>query len=396
MRRIHGKLMLVLFASLVFGLGGTLAAWLAWRPNQWLANRLMVQMQHAETDQIDWYAAQLAALDAPGWEALLATVQNSERPELRLAARQALFNSVRSWRMLSADVSERKVASIAHLLAGRVSSADASALCFYADLAERLLDWPSSSGDATGRVYDCEQVVRAARKVGWPLQPTFEPSSEPASTANSSLEITHFSDLSESDAAISSDTQERVSAKISDLPEPEMPAEGESSPEQFAADEVSSAPLILESPKPPAAKVQTPTEVSTNPPAPPQRDWQSTKLVELVHALREPQSAAAAEAELRRRNFNAANLRVAHAVADPNADNRLKLVHAIPELVGVDAIGWLMLLAKDESPRIRFAAVQLLSTTNDPQVLRRLQELDETETDDQIRLVIRKAQMIVR
>ena len=400
MQRLSGKSKLVFLTSLVIGLGGPLALWLLapWQPNRWLANRLLVHLRNAQGEQIDWYATQLAAMDAPGWDVLLATVQDRDRPELQLAAQRVLVDTVRSWRELSADDSAPKVAGMANLLAQRVTTADAPALCFYADLAERLLDWPGSSRDATGRVYNCEQVVRAARKVGWPLRPPDDPAVQPFNAAvPSNTEVAHLSDVPESDTSKLTETTESTTATISDLPSSESVADGQFSDQPPAAGDVSSiVPMMLESPQPPQLEIQVKQEAGNDPPGPPQRTWESAELMELVRALRDPQLAGEAEAELRRRKFNAVNLRVARAASDPSADNRLKLVNLVPELVGIDAIGWLMLLAKDESPRVRFAAVQLLSTTNDPRVLRRLQELDETETDDQIRTVLRKAQTVVR
>lgn len=407
MQRFRGRSKLVVLASLVVGLGVPLALWLLapWQPDWWLADRIMVQMRQAPAGQIDGYAAQLAALDSPGWERLLAAVQDRDRPELRIAAQRALVDSVQSWRRLSGEDSERKVADMSKLLAQRASTRDVAAICFYADMAERLLDWPNYSLVATDRVYNCEQVVRAARKVGWPLRPADDPPVQPLNAtvqppslpADGGREVTHLSDLSEPETPMPTDSSAATTAKISDTPSSETVADATPSDQSPAPGDVASRVANkLEAPQPTPVEIQATPLATSESSNPLRRNWEQMELMEIVRTLRDRQLATEAEAELRRRKLNAVSLRVARAAADPSAENRLKLVHMIPELVGVDSIGWLMLLAKDESPRVRFAAVQLLSTTNDPRVLQRLQELDETETDDQIRTVLRKAQTVMR
>ena len=167
------------FAILAVGLGAPLAVWMLapGSPSQWLAKRLWVQMQQAELDQIDFYAQQLAALGKPGWEELLSTLRQ-DRVELRNAAQKALVRAVQQWRSQSSAGSSEQISQLASTLVRRLNHASTEELYFYGDVAERILDGPSVAGDGTSLVYDCEQIMRAARKIGWPRRETAEPAEE--------------------------------------------------------------------------------------------------------------------------------------------------------------------------------------------------------------------------
>ena len=94
---------------------------------------------------------------------------------------------------------------------------------------------------------------------------------------------------------------------------------------------------------------------------------------------------------MRRRGFDEANLRVAQAAAGAEPEARLKLVRLLPELSGIDTVGWLVHFAQDPSPRVRAGAIQLLSTGTDRRIADYLKQLDETETDEDVRAALRSA-----
>jgi hypothetical protein len=65
-------------------------------------------------------------------------------------------------------------------------------------------------------------------------------------------------------------------------------------------------------------------------------------------------------------------------------------------LTGVDATGWLLILARDESPRVRTAAVQVLATAADPRIRQQLQTLAETESDAGVYAAMKEASSTTR
>jgi hypothetical protein len=391
-RMKHKPFFLIILA---LSLGAPLAVWMlaSVRPSDWLARRLQLQLEQAEKEHVDVYAQQLAALGEPGWKPLLAAL-HSDRSEVRLAARHAITEMVDSWRSFSTDVSAPKVAQLVRQLVENLNRANTDEVHFYADLAERLLAWPSSGGDGTSYVYDCEQIVRAARKSGWPL-PKIAEQPEPSVTASEQVPV-----VVEPANVVLPNTASAVEIvepsltgpiSISDSA-PEIATESISSNSESNVKDVESMPSLSsdESPLVSQAVSSAAQPIDPEPIAAVQPNWPRLEVTEILGLLSNEQFSAGAEGELKRRGFDAVNLRVARAAADANPENRLKLIHLLPELSGVDAIGWLLLLAKDKSPRVRFTAIQLLSTGNDARIQRHLQQLDETETDEAVRTVLRE------
>lgn len=392
-----------LWVILVVGLTVPLAYWLLAKsgPTRWFADRLHAQMLAADADRIDFYAGQLAALEFEGWSALLAA-EHSLRPEVVRAARRAITDLVDSWRRLPPDMATVRVRELAKMLAESRTD-DSESLHFRADLAESLLAWPTGGRPGVDLVFHCEQLLRAAKKVGWPKRPEFDAAPEPPPVLAVATEATPrpsaSEQLSSPATAINamSDSGERIaSSGESDRELPEGDARSIShdsapfgpSPELFFVPSSQQAAQLRSPPGEPL--VQSNASPSSEASAP---DWPRLNLIDLLQHLRDADLAPSAESELRRRGCNELNLRVARTAADESIENRLKLVRLLPELPGLDTFGWLLVLARDESPRVREAAVQLLSTANNPRVQRELEQLDQTETDDAVRSALRSFRM---
>jgi hypothetical protein len=102
-----------------------------------------------------------------------------------------------------------------------------------------------------------------------------------------------------------------------------------------------------------------------------------------LHAGR-PQ-ATAARAELDRRGFSPRQIDVGEHLVSPDAAERLQWIEWLPGIRGVDARFWLLRLSHDPNPHVRRAAVGLLATDRDPEVVRRLQRVVVEDPDERIR-----------
>ena len=113
--------------------------------------------------------------------------------------------------------------------------------------------------------------------------------------------------------------------------------------------------------------------------------------LELMQMLHSPNvfDARAASAELERRSFNASQIELGRRLTDPDVTARLSLVEALPHL-NVDAYPWLFQLIRDHDPRVRTAAATILSTGDDPHVIKRLQWMELDERDESVRSQLRQ------
>lgn len=93
----------------------------------------------------------------------------------------------------------------------------------------------------------------------------------------------------------------------------------------------------------------------------------------------------AARAELDARGFSPRQIEVGEHLVSPDAAERLQWTEWLPGIRGVDARFWLLRLSHDPNGHVRRAAVGLLATDRDPEVVRRLQRVVVEDTDERIR-----------
>jgi HEAT repeat protein len=102
-----------------------------------------------------------------------------------------------------------------------------------------------------------------------------------------------------------------------------------------------------------------------------------------LHA-QDPHDAAEAQAELKRRGFGEREIALARQLSDPDPQTRRRLVRQLPGLAGLDAAPWLVELSRDADAEVRWTALTLLATTNDPALLDRVAELVRGDPDPRI------------
>ncbi|HKD36830.1 MAG TPA: HEAT repeat domain-containing protein, partial [Pirellulales bacterium] len=103
------------------------------------------------------------------------------------------------------------------------------------------------------------------------------------------------------------------------------------------------------------------------------------------------QITAAAQAELERRGVSGPLVELARRLADHDPAVRLQLAESLPTLAGVDARPWLLELSYDEDPQVRAAAVTLMATSGDIELLKRVQQVALDDPDDHTRAQAEKA-----
>src|SRR6185437_15812286 len=111
--------------------------------------------------------------------------------------------------------------------------------------------------------------------------------------------------------------------------------------------------------------------------------WKKTAMGELFAELASgsAQASAAADAELARRGFSRREIEVGKHLTSTDADERRRWTEALPGMRGIDAKGWLLLLSRDDNAGVRRAAVTLMATSQDPQMLGRVEEVARNDAD---------------
>jgi HEAT repeat protein len=94
----------------------------------------------------------------------------------------------------------------------------------------------------------------------------------------------------------------------------------------------------------------------------------------------------AAEAELKRRGFDALRLSIARRVYHPDRQMRLQLVRDLPGITGIGATDWLLTMAGDEDEEVRLAAITLLATVGDPGLLAQVEAIARNDPAERIRI----------
>lgn len=89
--------------------------------------------------------------------------------------------------------------------------------------------------------------------------------------------------------------------------------------------------------------------------------------------------------QLARRGFTARQIEVGRHLTSPDAHERHQWVEALPGIRGVEAKAWLLHLSRDQSLAVRRAAITLLATSRDPEVVRRMAQLATQESDAELR-----------
>jgi hypothetical protein len=414
-----GRLLGITLAATVL-LGILAAAWHSRRP-EILAERWQARLAELPDAELEPQLLRIAELGDVGIPVLTAALVSPREP-LREAARTAILEEMARWELLPTEAAIGKLSKLAESLAVASREFDAPTRRFAADLALRILHWPHEDGDARrpALLAWCEAVLAAA------AAPRGAPSviaMQPATTAPTVMSDNAGAD--ESLPVLARYPGGGLPVELASLPpreianlrhgDAEIQPAGEPNrlPEQFATkplgetseppDPFDRAPAANRPRRLPVAgdasqsarllsgdaADRLPAEINLSYAA----AWKGLKIRELMPKLdsADPQVAANARGELNRRGVTGPLIDLARRAADPNPTVRLELAESLPTLNGVDARPWLLELSYDDDPKVRTAAVTLMATSGDLDLLKRVQQVSLDDPDDHTRAQAEKA-----
>lgn len=385
------------------------------------------QLDTVPDEQAAILLSQVAELGEPGIPVLVEAL-GSERESVARAGKHALLDQLDRWRILRARASSPKLAVLAEALADRVGQFGPTARHDAADLATRILLWPLDSRvvDRSRVIGCCEKVFQAtmARRgapvegglaahrplpvegaEGGPYRPPAADDPIPFGASVAELSRLPGGGLPIESLSLSATPGEAGADRVGDiraerprrLPLPSAarplintPQESQrlSAAPQRVGPRPESRPLFAEPPSgPTGARPSSETGQEDTAPRVPAGEPLETETVELMQWLdcKDDSTAARAQAELVRRGFTNLHLELARRLFDPDPEVRRQLARSLPNLEGVDAVPWLLRLARDPDPEVRLVAIGLIATTGDPRLLERIERIAREDPDPGIR-----------
>jgi hypothetical protein len=91
-----------------------------------------------------------------------------------------------------------------------------------------------------------------------------------------------------------------------------------------------------------------------------------------------------AEKELGKCGFGTVHLELARKLTSSDARLRANLADVLPRVSGIDARKWLLWLSRDEDADVRLAALGVMATAADPELLHRVAEMAHDDSDQRI------------
>ena len=427
---------LALAAIGVFVLAAVVAATVL--PRQWLAMRWSRQLERLPDDEVPSRMEQLAALEEAGIPVLVEAL-GSDREIVADSARAVLFEQIERWSVLPAERSSRRAAVLARALAAHVDELHPAGQSAAVALAERLLARPASfdAGVGARMVADCEYVLRAATDASSDA-PTdaLARSNTKSSSENRAGESPRGGGYGDGggelpglprlpsvrdvpggnlpmEAALVPPLPAGLSWDDSDwLPTAEAPIPGTGSgpsrsgtvprtlrpenarrmgPDDGSSPEHPAPPALLDSPGDEAPGTLPQVEADRLPEpdraeVPSLDDLDRAVPLSIVALLRsgDERVVRAAAYELGRRGLTDDDLALAWRLSRADAENRRELVERLPRLGQIDVRRWLLWLSHDEDAGVRLAAVTVMATSRDPQLLDRLREMQGSESDPEV------------
>ena len=102
------------------------------------------------------------------------------------------------------------------------------------------------------------------------------------------------------------------------------------------------------------------------------------------------QLADQARRELERRGFRPDEIELGRRFADADGPRRRLLLESLPSQPGLDLRPWLLHFATDDDPQVRLAAITIMATTRDPQLLDRVKQSVFADADEEVRRTARR------
>ncbi|MBX3411134.1 MAG: HEAT repeat domain-containing protein [Pirellulales bacterium] len=113
----------------------------------------------------------------------------------------------------------------------------------------------------------------------------------------------------------------------------------------------------------------------------------TSPVIEMAQRLHSPVDATrvAARAELRAIGYSDVHVELLHAVTDADAEKRAAAARALPVMRGMNARPWLLWLSYDDLEEVRHAALSVLATSYDPELMDRMREAANADAAPRVR-----------
>jgi hypothetical protein len=365
----------------------------------WFPIRELVLAKVAEEELADAADAtvpgvlrKLAALGEPGRAAVVRAL-GSPRAVIVRSAVQSLDAELESWSRLSPEAVEPRLAELARLLASQVEALQPPAQAAARRLAMRILRWPEAglSIDRADVILACERVLSAQPppRVVQANQPRRGATTRVAKKRTGPRAVDRRQAKSRMSEwprpALLPDQMAASTLSRADSSAPPSPNEI-AEPARF--DPRDSVPLASAEASPDQAHLEAASAASLAGGNGATEDHELDRLstLDLFARLHDaPTVAQRAARLLERRGFTLRQIEVGKHLTSPDAHERHQWVEALPGMRGVEAKAWLLHLSRDQSLSVRRAAISLLATNRDPEVLRRLAEVAAEERDPDLR-----------
>ncbi|MCE9526917.1 MAG: HEAT repeat domain-containing protein [Planctomycetales bacterium] len=381
--------------------GGVLVFQLVERTKGWTARsraeQLGSELLSAETpEQLEAIARELGTLDDAAAKPLVEALV-SDDPFISAAAGNEISRLLAAWRQQPRKSSGTKVSALAKELAGKCDSIPPEQQRLARQWAEGILLWPlKGSGVDTATVLtDCEAILAmpppdedhlaerlarlARRKKKEQEQEQRQENPLDVEMQTEGIPPQDFANLppivSPENVPLPPSVSE--SSAADDFTEVEEPNSFPRNPREPRGIYVPRARPIEEASPPAEPNTLPKGEPSLLPPikaSASQEELTSLPDREVMLDLHSEDAAitAAAEKELSRRGYKAVHLSIARQLTDPDSAVRLKLVQALPRARGIDPRPWLLRLSEDRDEGVRAAALSILRTSQDPELLQKL------------------------
>lgn len=390
--RIFGVASVIVLAAAM--LAGLMWLWSAHARHT--ARQLASDLETLPDEQLRPQLRRLASLGDAGLPALCAALA-SPRPAVAAAAGDAMQEELCRWELLPAASSGPKLAIVARLLAHQASLPDGGDRSYLADLAERLLTWPQADVLLTPQITaDCHQILDALADAPSPRLLVAHTASAPlrrlpaeaVRVALQTGEDAPHGATADFVAPASMPDETRpaaASATPAAAPPPALlPAEvSEARPLGGAALEIKPMVGI------PVAEV---TNVPSQQSAVPLAELNTLPLAQLLHSP-DPTLSKSAHLELERRGHAPLEIYLMDALTDADPAKRSRAAASLLGVAGMDARPWLLWLSRDQDAAVRLAALTLMATSGESQMLGRIREMAQSDADAGVRA---QAQRVAR
>ncbi len=409
---------------------------------RFLAAHWRTRLATVSEDRAPVLLESVARLGEPGVPVLVEAL-GSKRPGVAAAAKRVLGEELQRWEMLRARDYSPKLAILARSLANRAGDFGPAARAEAAELASQVLRlWTLDQDvvDPLAVIADCEAVLRAAG----PRRALAEAGDarQPLAAARREVETAGrrpSGDLGQGAARLPGDVAALPGGglPVDTLASPDGPGEAVEADGSRTAGAEPHTPRRLERPSV-ARPLEHPLRPMLEPDAPgalaeraarrrerrrpaelpptrplgfldeapvPAGDRRGDgpalgrlaelETVELMRRLPPSPSGAASpvEAELVRRGFTETHLALARRLFDPDPQARRRLARLVVELPDVNAVPWLLQLARDEHAEVRLSAISLLATTGDPSLVEAIEAMAREDPEPRVQ---RQAEQIAR